>query len=90
MVKDKTIMEKDDFIKAGFTESDDPQFKFEYPLSDSKDENFAGDPMPAILFDIVLHQFCVTDGEVMFIYFNADNPAEAVEWANKITHFDEN
>lgn len=83
-------MKKQDFIDAGFVQSDDPQFKFEYSLSDSKAENFANDPEPAILFDVVASQFCVTDGEVMFIYFNASSPAEAVVWASKITHFEEN
>lgn len=81
-------MKKQDFLNAGFTESEDPQFKFEYSLK-KENEEYENDG-PAILFDVVMNQFCITDGEVMFIYFNAETPAEAVEWANKVTHFELN
>lgn len=81
-------MEKQDFINAGFTESEDPQFKFQYSLANPEEE-YDGDP-PAVLFDVVSNQFCVTDGEAMFIYINSTTPAEAVEWANNISHFEPN
>ena len=83
-------MEINDFLDAGFTKSEDPQFKFEYDLSEKTDSEQEHDYKPAILFDIVSNQFCITDGEVMFIYFNAENPLEAIEWANRVTHFEYN
>lgn len=75
-------------VLAGFTEQDDPQFKFAYDLK-MPDQEYEGDG-PALLFDMQSYRFCVTDGESIFIYFNADNPAEAVEWANQITVFEPN
>lgn len=76
------------FIKEGFALSDDPQFKLEYDLSNpDSDED---EPKPALLFDSVNNAYCVTDGELMFIYFNADSPKKAVDWANKITNFEYN
>lgn len=82
-------MEKEDFIKAGFNEEkEDPEFAFSYSLK-NEDEEYDNDG-PALLFDYRQKSFCVTDGEIMFIYFNAENPAEAVQWALKITGFNPN
>lgn len=77
------------FEEAGFKAIDDPQFMYEYDLSD-KNEEYDDDLKPAILFDRLNSSFCITDGSMMFIYFNASEPAEAVEWANRITRFEIN
>ena len=83
-------MEPIDFLNAGFFATDDPQFVFEYDLSE-KAENYQDEECkPALLYDHTSSQFCVTDGEIMFIYFNSENPFEAIEWANKITSFSPN
>ena len=83
-------MNVQDLLDAGFKHQDDPQFHFEYDLSDKTDTEQEHDYKPALLWDGLIGQFCVTDGEAMFIYFNADSPADAVEWANRITSFDPN
>lgn len=83
-------MKIQDLLDAGFTKSNDPQFIFEYDLSEKTETFEEHDYKPALLWDNIMSQFCITDGEVMFIYFNAESPTEAVEWANKVTHFDEN
>lgn len=83
-------MKKEDFLNAGFIENDDPQFKFEYSLYDNQVMNFSGDPEPALLYDVVNNQFCVTDGELVFIYINVHTPFEAISWANKIARFEDN
>lgn len=88
-MNDKPTITVDALLKAGFKPMDDPQFKFNYDLSAVGEEYESVDP-PAILWDNITGRFCVTDGEMMFIYFNAASPEEAVEWANKITEFEPN
>lgn len=89
-MKDKPEITVQGLLDAGFTHQEDPQFNFEYDLSDKTDTDQEHDYKPALLWDHIMGQFCVTDGEIMFIYFNADSPSDAVAWANRITSFDLN
>lgn len=82
-------MTKQDFLKAGFIRSLDPQFKFEYDLS-SEHHEYEEDEKPALLYDASNNEFCVTDGSMMFIYFNAATPDEAIKWASMINRFEPN
>lgn len=83
-------MTQEELTEAGFVKSTDPQFVYEFDLSDNTDTFEEHDYKPALLWDNIACQFCVTDGEVMFIYFNAISPKEAIEWASKITMFEVN
>lgn len=72
-------------LDAGFVRSMDIQFPYEFYLAEQESET-----VPVLLFDASRSQYCVTDGQLMFIYFNAETPQEAVNWATRITIFEPN
>lgn len=76
-------MEKTDFIQAGFSPVlGDPFVKYECLLSDPESE----DRMAIGFINGVTGQsFAIITPSGDFIYFNANNPLDAISWAKSIT-----
>lgn len=74
-------MTKEDFIKAGFVEVDDPLFQFEKSIISSDVIKDA----PKLLYGTtgVNNGFCLYTG-AHFIFIDADTPKSASEWVNRI------
>ena len=83
---------KEDFFKAGFIQDEDPQFYFRFDLisEESREEIEDESDIPALLFgDTGINQgYCIYTG-AHFVWFQAESPEKAIEFAKKITAFDE-
>ena len=85
-------MKPEDFLKAGFIKDNDPMFPFRKELiewDEVENLDLDIDEIPCLLFGNsgVNKGFCIYTGE-HFIFFNAENPQQAVEFAEKITAFE--
>lgn len=85
---------KHHFIEAGFTEDEaDPEFPFFKNLPTDEEiaeKELEGDDIPKLLYGESGSNsgFCIWTG-MQFIWFNASTIAEAEEFADKITAFEE-
>lgn len=86
-------MKTKDFLKAGFVEDNtDPMFRYEKSLIPDdviEDNELEEDEVPKLLFgDTGINSgFCIYTGK-HFVWFNAESPQDAVEFANRITSFE--
>lgn len=85
-------MTEKELLNAGFEKEDHPLFPFKKDLIDKEyiiENELDEDSMPVLLYGTtgINTGFCVYTGE-HFIFFNAKNPKDAVEWAEKITDFE--
>jgi len=81
-------MKKSDFIEAGFIPViSDPIVKYEHVLLSIED---IGDVVVAYVYSDLHSGFCIVDPQGIFLYFNAENPFEAIKWGEKITGYDPN
>lgn len=86
-------MKKEDFLKAGFVEDKTyPMFMYEKSLipDDVIEENELEEyEVPKLLFgDTGINSgFCIYTGD-HFVWFNAESPQDAVEFADRITSFE--
>lgn len=79
-----------ELLNAGFTQSEDPQFKFEFKIEFENDEvSEEMETTPVLLWDNVNARFCLYEGNT-FIYLNTQDPKKAIEWVNAISHFEPN
>ena len=85
------MIEKD-FLEAGFIKDKDPMFPYRKELiawNEVEDLDLNIENIPCLLFGNsgINIGFCIYTSE-HFIFFNAETPKEAVEWAEKITNFE--
>lgn len=92
MLNNEIKFTADDFIRAGFVRDEDPQFYFRFDLisEESREDIEDESDIPALLFgDTGINQgYCIFTGS-HFVWFNAETPKEAIEFAKKITAFEE-
>ncbi len=85
----KKMIKREDFIKAGFIEDNDPLFPFYKNLvteEEIKNGGLQEDEIPRLLFGDtgVNEDFCIYTGE-HFVWFSAESPKDAIEFAGRIT-----
>lgn len=85
-------MTEQELLEAGFVNDKDPMFPYrkeliEWDEAEQLDLNI--EDIPCLLFgDSGINRgFCIYTSE-HFIFFNAENAKQAVEWAEKITNFE--
>jgi len=86
MITEKNLLE------SGFVKYDDPFFLYRKELvskEEIEDNDLEEEDVPCLLFGNsgINKGFCIYTG-AHFVFFNASNPKEAVEWAEKITAFE--
>ena len=95
MTKEEFFKQNDaEFLGAGFSKDEtDPMFLYTYDLvdDDTKIEIILDeDEEPKLLFgDTGINSgFCIYTGE-HFVWFQADSPSDAIEFAKRITAFEQ-
>lgn len=86
------MITEENFLEAGFVKDNDPVFLYKKELfstEETEDNDLEDEDVPCLLFGNtgVSKGFCIYTG-AHFVFFDASNPKEAVEWAKKIIAFE--